>query len=70
MKQFNSIGSVILTTNINKSPTANDTDKSIKELKSLFLKLNNGKLNKEQKRCLTSLYNQLILLTKISNYTQ
>jgi hypothetical protein len=58
MKYFEN--DIILYTDVHKTFLIDDINKSIKELKSLFLKLNNGKLNKEQKRSLTSLYNQLI----------
>jgi hypothetical protein len=62
MKHFNDTGSINNIKYLNN--TSNDINNSIKNLKSLFLKLNNGKLNKEQKRSLTSLYNQLIKLNK------
>jgi len=62
MKHFNDTGSINNIKYLND--TSNDINNSIKNLKSLFLKLNNGKLNKEQKRSLTSLYNQLIKLNK------
>jgi hypothetical protein len=63
-KEFTTHGTVILATQPNKIFVQDDINETIKQLRTLFLKLNDGKLSKEQKRCLTSLYNQM---TKATN---
>jgi hypothetical protein len=58
-KEFTTHGAVILTTQPNRISIQDDINEAIKKIRTLFLQLNNGKLSKEQKRCLTSLYNQM-----------
>ena len=62
-KEFTTHGTVILATQPNRIFIQNDINECIKQLRTLFLRLSDGKLSKEQKRCLTSLYNQMTKTT-------
>jgi len=58
-KEFTTKGAIILSTQPNRILIQDDINEAIKKIRELFLQLNQGKLSKEQKRCLTSLYNQM-----------
>ena len=58
-KEFNIKGAIVCTSQPDRIIIQDDINEAIRKIRTLFLHLNNGKLSKEQKRCLTSLYNQM-----------
>ena len=65
-KEFTINGVIIQTTQPDRIQLQDDINEAIKQIRTLFLQLNNGKLSKEQKRCLTSLYNQMTKIKDIN----